>query len=234
MNKGRPFFSRFAYEMFILFRNNAGKPLFIGLAVAVVLGLVLGGLTEGVLEKESIVRVDNWVLNHTYLVQSPGLTRAMIIISSLGGGYFVWPVTIILAALLVWKRRPFEARFTAAAMGGGGVLNLVLKGAIRRARPVPPGGTELVQAWGWAYPSGHAFLSVVFYFTIAYFIFRRFRTKKAGFAAFAAAFCLVCAIALSRVYLQVHYLSDILAGLLAGIIWFAVCLAILEYYRGKA
>ncbi len=223
----------FARVIASFLRKIAGRPLLIGLITGVVLGLALGELTEDVLEKDSIVRVDNWVLDHTYLVQSPGLTRAMILISNLGGGYFVWPVTFILVALLVWKRRPFEARFAAAVMGGGGMLNLVLKGAIQRARPVPPGGAELVQAWGWASPSGHAFLSVVFYFTIAYFVYRRFRSKKAGLAAFAAAFCMACAIALSRVYLQVHYLSDVMAGFLAGLIWFILCLAVLEHYRGK-
>jgi len=224
-------FSGLALGTAVFLKKITGKPLLIGLMTGVILVLVLGGLTEDVLERESIVRLDNWVLNHTYLVQSPGLTRAMIFISDLGSGYFIWPVATLSIIALVYKRRRLEARFVAAAMVGGGVLNIVLKNAIHRARPVPPDGTELVQAWGWAYPSGHAFLSVIFYFTIAYFIYRRFRTKTAGLSVFAIAFCMACAIALSRIYLQVHYLSDVLAGLLAGLTWFILCISILEYYR---
>lgn len=210
------------------------NPLIIGLITVLILGWILGGLTDEVLEQETIVHLDKWVLNHTHLVQSPGLTRVMIFITDLGGGYFIWPLTALSIAWLIYRKRREEARFVAAVMAGGGVLNVVLKQAIQRARPIPPNGAELVPAWGWAYPSGHAFLSVVFYFSAAYFISRRFNSKKVRMSAFAAAFCMAGAIALSRVYLQVHYLSDILAGFLAGLTWFVLCLAILEYARGKS
>ncbi|MEN6466673.1 MAG: phosphatase PAP2 family protein [Syntrophaceae bacterium] len=226
--------SGFVQGIGIFFKKITGKPLILGLIAGLILSLVLGGLTDEVLEQESIVDLDKWVLEHTSLVQSPGLTRAMIFITELGGVYFIWPLTAVSVAWLIYRRRREETKFVASVMAGGGILNLVLKNAIQRARPIPPGGTELVQVWGWAYPSGHAFLSVVFYFSAAYFISRRSGSKIVSLLAFAAAFCISCAVALSRVYLQVHYLSDVLAGFLAGLTWFVLCLAILENARGKA
>lgn len=214
-------------------RRIIKNPLIIGLITGLILSWILGGLTDEVLEQETIVHLDKWVLNHTHLVQSPGLTRVMIFITDLGGGYFIWPMTAVSIAWLIYRRRREEAKFVTAVMAGGGVLNIVLKNAIQRARPIPPGGAELIQAWGWGYPSGHAFLSVVFYFSAAYFISRRFNSKKIRLSAFAAAFCIAGAIALSRVYLQVHYLSDVMAGFLAGLTWFVLCLAILEHARRK-
>jgi undecaprenyl-diphosphatase len=211
--------------------RNTRNPLIIGLIAVFLLGLALAGLTDAVLDKESIVRLDNWVLENTHLVQSPGLTCAMLIITSLGAAYVLWPVTFLAVFWFLYKKRRDEARFIAAVMAGGEIINLGLKYAIHRARPLPPGGGDLAHAWGWAYPSGHALMSTVFYFSLAYFIYRRFASRPAGLTAFAIAFFIACAIALSRVYLQVHYLSDVVAGFLAGLIWFIVCAAILEHFR---
>lgn len=214
-----------------LLRRFLKNPLVIGLVAVLMLGLVLGELTEDVLEKESIVSLDHWVLENTHIIQSPGLTRIMIFVSILGGAYILWPAAVLSAAWLFSKKRFAEAKFFVAVMAGGEILNLVLKYIIHRARPIPPGGADLTHAWGWSYPSGHAFLSVVFYFTVACLVSRRFNSKIAGVSAYAIASCIAGLIALSRVYLQVHYLSDILAGLVAGLAWFILCLVILEYYR---
>lgn len=225
--------SRLAEKKGIYLKRAAQSPLLAGLAAVLILGLALGGLTEDVLEKESIVSLDNWVLNNTHHIQGPVLTREMIFVSLLGSVYFVWPATVMAVILLLRARRSLEAGFFLAAIAGGEVLSFILKNTIQRARPVPPDGTGLYHAWGWGYPSGHALISVIFYFTLAYLAAKQFGSKRAALLSFAAASCFVFSIAVSRLYLQVHYVSDVMAGFLAGLAWFAVCLAVLEHYRGR-
>jgi undecaprenyl-diphosphatase len=207
----------------------AAMPLMAGIIMTVLLGWLFGEITEEVLESEELVSFDHWVIAHVGVLHSPGMTRAMIFITHLGGSYVVWPVTALISLVLWFKSRKAEAKFLVAAMSGGELLNQALKWAIRRARPEPP--SELIQAWGWSYPSGHAFLSVLFYFSIAYLIFLYFRSRKAGWVFFSIAGILAVLIAFSRVYLMVHFPSDVLAGLTAGLLWFSLCVAVAEHYR---
>lgn len=209
------------------------SPLALGLLIVIILSWVLAGITENVLDQESIVHIDRWALAHTHLIHGPTLTHAMILITNLGSGYMLWSVTVFSIVYLIRLRRTFDAKFVGAMMVGGGIIEIILKTSVQRARPVPPSGMALAHAWGWGYPSGHTLLSTLFYFTLAYFVSSRSESKSAEFLAYFLAFCFVLLIAFSRVYLEVHYVSDTLAGLIAGLLWFTVCLMITEYYKKK-
>jgi undecaprenyl-diphosphatase len=215
-------------------RKLLKSPLLIGLIAVVVLGLLMGKLTVSVLNQNSLVRLDRWVLEHTGAIQSPDLTQVMIIVTNLGGALLIWSLTAIGFVYLIRKKRVFEAGFVTAVMAGGWFLEVMMKNAIHRARPLPPSGTALIPAWGWSYPSGHALLSVLFYFTVAYFIYKQVEAKVIGWYSFAFALILSTLIAFSRVYLQVHYLSDVIAGLTSGLLWFAICVFLAEHYKFKA
>ncbi len=214
-------------------RDFLKSPLLIGLIIVLALGWSLGVLTEGVLQKESIIQLDQWVLDHTAAIQNPELTPVMILVTNMGGALFIWAVTGIWFVYLIRKGKRFDAGLVTALMAGGWFLDVMLKYIIHRVRPVPPSGAALVPVWGWSYPSGHALMSVLFYFTIAYFISKHVESKVVAWYTFGFAFCFVLLIAFSRIYLQVHYVSDVLAGLISGLIWFAVCISLTEYYRNR-
>lgn len=209
-------------------REFLSYPVIIGLVVVLILGWLLGELTEEILEQESIVHLDRWVLHHTSLIQNPGLTSAMIFITDLGGAYIIASLAVLAGIFALWKRRRTEVIFLAVVMCGGWFLQVVLKNAIHRARPLPPSGSPLVFAFGWSYPSGHAMTSTIFYLTMAYFAAKYFRTKTAIIISFSAGLIIALMIAFSRVYLQVHYLSDVVAGFITGLLWFTICLSIAE------
>lgn len=117
------------------------------------------------------------------------------------------------------------------AFVGNALLNHTLKGIFARARPLHEHG--LAFADGWSFPSGHASGSVVAYGMLAYVLARLLPRRLASLhlplAALAAA--LAFATGSSRVFLQVHFASDVLAGFASGSAWLAVCIAALELRR---
>jgi undecaprenyl-diphosphatase len=148
---------------------------------------------------------------------SPMLTRAMRGASELGEPGFVIPLGLLLAAMLIWRRRARSAVTLAAAAIGGECLNAILKASFHRARPEAFFG--LPQPEHYSFPSGHAMASVCFYGALAA-ILAAGSGRSAAYWAFGIAAPLI--IGFSRVYLGVHYPTDVLAGYAAAIVWLTV------------
>ena len=155
-------------------------------------------------------------------LQSSALTSVSKVITALGSGPVVWSLAAICAALLAWRRRWAEFWVLVAGMAIVQVGVLGIKEAVDRPRPPEP----LVSTSGSSFPSGHAAHSV-FYVWLAITIVLRLRPGMArGTAAVTAGFVLTALIGLSRVYLGVHYLSDVSAGWALGAAAFSFCAAI--------
>jgi membrane protein DedA with SNARE-associated domain len=150
------------------------------------------------------------------------LTSVSKAITWLGSGGVVWALAAIAAALLAWRRRWAELWVLVAGMAITQVGIVGIKDAVDRPRP--PGG--LVSASGSSFPSGHAAHSV-FYLWLAITIVLRLRPGMArGAAVVTAGFVLTALIGLSRVYLNVHYLSDVSAGWALGAAAFSLSAAV--------
>ncbi len=144
------------------------------------------------------------------------------------------PVTLALlcgavALVLVYLRQRLLAAGWVLAIAGNALLNPALKRIFERARPVHDHG--LASADGWSFPSGHASGSVVAYGMLAYVLVRMLPPAWPPVAR-TAAVLLASAAALttgaSRVFLQVHYPSDVLSGFASGTAWLAVCIVTLQ------
>jgi undecaprenyl-diphosphatase len=137
----------------------------------------------------------------------------------------VLPVVVIL-----WMRgRRWLPLFLTVVTLGGWALNYGLKAIFARARPDL--SLALRATSGYSFPSGHAMMSAVAFGALAYVVMRTSNRRAARSAALAFATCAVIAISLSRVYLGVHWISDIAAGVAAGIIWLASAIAVYEVSR---
>jgi undecaprenyl-diphosphatase len=145
---------------------------------------------------------------------SPLLTGAMQGITMLGAPGFLIPLGLLLAAILIWRRRARAAVALAAAAIGGEILNAILKVVFHRTRPESFFG--LAQPEHFSFPSGHAMVSTCFYGALAA-ILAAGSPRNAGYWALGTAAPLL--IGFSRVYLGVHYPTDVLAGYAAGIVW---------------
>lgn len=175
------------------------------------------GSTQGF--DEAVMR---WIGAHQY----PGLQAAMLEITALGTGVVV-AMIVLVAGLFLWlNQHKHSAILLVAATVGGLVLNQLLKIGFDRPRPqVFKWGTY---AFSSSFPSGHAMSSIIVYGTVAYLAARLQRNLASRIATLALAAIIIVAICLSRLYLGVHYPSDILAGLVIGLAWAAFCMAVLE------
>ena len=163
-----------------------------------------------------------WIADH----RSPGLEPIMLEITFLGTGTVVTAIVAV-AALFLWlTRHKFSAALLLIATVGGIALNNLLKVGFARPRPQ-------VFEWGshaltWSFPSGHAMSAAVVYGTVAYLAARL--QKKGWHRAITlfVALVLIVLIAATRLYLGVHYPSDVLAGIIIGLAWAGFCMATLE------
>jgi undecaprenyl-diphosphatase len=152
---------------------------------------------------------------------TPQLTKLMQALTFLGSvGFLAVLFAICIAVFLVagWKH---AAVWLAVAMGGSAVLDVSLKLAFHRARPVPFFGTVPPT---YSYPSGHALSSLCFYGVLAGLCCARIQSRAARILIWIASGVLIVGIGLSRIYLGVHYPTDVIAGYLAGAIWVSTLL----------
>ncbi len=140
----------------------------------------------------------------------------------------LWAIAIFGALILLRRREHALAWLWIAAIGGNGILTRVLKNVFARDRPLFEHGLLTVQ--GWSFPSGHSSGAVAAYGALAYVLVRS--TPIAWhlpivLLATAIAFTTGC----SRIFLQVHYASDVAAGFASGLAWLAVCMTAAEWSR---
>jgi undecaprenyl-diphosphatase len=180
--------------------------------------------------QRSFSDLDTSFSQFVYEVRSPGLTWFLKIITSFGASVTIVVATLVSIILLMKKHRK-EAILFCVALIIGSFLNSGLKTWTHRTRPA---GVPLVVETSYSFPSGHAMNAFIFYGLLAYFSYHFSRSKR--FSVSITFFCtlMILMIGFSRVYLGVHYLTDVIAGYLAGFWWFMTVLLVqhlLIFYR---
>ncbi|HVT61156.1 MAG TPA: phosphatase PAP2 family protein [Thermoanaerobaculia bacterium] len=166
--------------------------------------------------------VNAWFQNERH----PAFTALLDAATVAGGPLGMASVVILVAAGLLLRKHGASAVFVVVAAVGGALLNLALKMIFERVRP--PAAAAIAVAKGYSFPSGHAMGSFVVLGSIAYVVLRqtfRWKGKSALLAMLVTAILLV---GLSRVYLGVHWISDIAGGWSAGAVWLATATVAFE------
>lgn len=190
------------------------------LAAAVLALLLFSWLAHEVFEGDTM-RFDDSVRAWVHQFASPPLTRAMHVISSLGSGILM-AVLVIALVIFIRTRWRSAAIWLLVTMAGGLVLEWTLKYSFQRARPTPF-FSAVPQTY--SFPSGHALMSFCIYGVLAGLLTARIHSAAIRVLVWLAAAVLVAAIGLSRIYLGVHYPSDVLAGYLAAGVWVSALVA---------
>ena len=195
------------------------------LATAALLLFLFAWIAEEMAEGAT-ARFDLAVRAWVHQFASPAMTRVMTAISLLGYNVLVVELIVALAVFLYlgWKH---AAGWLAASVAGALVLELTLKQTFHRPRPQTFFGAA---PHSYSFPSGHALVSFCFYAVLAGLIADRTRSRVLRLAVAVAAAMLVVAIGLSRIYLGMHYPSDVVAGYLAAAIW-VTTLLVLDRWR---
>jgi membrane protein DedA with SNARE-associated domain/membrane-associated phospholipid phosphatase len=206
-----------------------GLHLTIGLALAAGGLWLFGGLAEDVLTNDPLVRFDRSVADYLHSLATPPLTTFFLIVTAFGSIEAVVLLGLLVAAFFAWRRRWLFLGTWLAAVGGSAVLNHLLKGLF--ARPRPFFEHPLLIETSYSFPSGHAMESFVVYGMLAYFAVLALKSWRARTAVVFGAAFLVLLIGLSRMYLGVHYFSDVVAGYAAGNVWLSALITGAEAIR---
>lgn len=196
----------------------------------VVAGLAIGELTDNVLDHDGVSRVDQpwhqWFVTH----RAPALTRLAEGISAVGGTTVLAVLALCVAGWLAWRREWQHAVLVGVATGGAGLLVPLLKNLVDRPRP--PVVDRLMVETSWSYPSGHSLGATAVLGVLTMVAVARLSQRLARVAVVAAGVLLIVMIGVSRLYLGVHWPSDVVAGWLVGGLWLLVCRAITSRWPG--
>lgn len=211
-------------------KRGGNRLLLLGLGTALAALLFFLWLAEEVLEGDTQAFDDNLrMLIHQHA--SPTITVLMQAFSFFGSiaCLLVMSALIVLyfAAIKKWR----ELALLAVIMVGGLILENGLKFSFHRPRPVSFFGTKTPATY--SFPSGHALLSLCFYSAAAYLITRRFKSKTARILVWCVTGLLVGLIGFSRIYLGMHYPSDVIAGYLTATIW-VISIALADRFYRRA
>jgi undecaprenyl-diphosphatase len=143
----------------------------------------------------------------------------MWLVTSLGDPYWLAGIAVVLGVFLFRSSAKYWTLTLMLTVPGGLLVNLLLKGVFQRPRPqFNPSLT------GYSFPSGHAMMATLMYGLMAVYAVCRWRSWFWRTVAMSASCFLVLVIALSRVYIEAHYLSDVIAAIAAGCAWLVFCL----------
>lgn len=174
---------------------------------------------------ESLGRFDDALAAALHARVSTPVLQGFAWITRLGDPAWITLLCAGVAGVLLWQKRRLLAIAWVAAVAGNGALTRLLKALFERARPLHEHGW--IAESGWGFPSGHASAAMAAYGMLAYVVLREARAAWRWLAAPAAA-TLILLVGYSRIVLQVHYFSDVLAGLTVAAAWIAVCIVVVE------
>lgn len=200
----------------------------VGLTFSFLASAVLSWLSWEVWEKETfffdaplLMRVHHWA--------SPFLDQLMLDITQLGNPIGAITISVIILGWLLGQKQFLEFGFFAIVSFGAIILNNGLK--LRFTRPRPTLWESLIQETSYSFPSGHALGSIVLYGSFAYLLARSYPSRSP--LIYGVASVIITLIGLSRLYLGVHYPTDIIAGYIIGFLWLRICIKLFKHYAVK-
>ena len=207
-----------------------GLHLTVGLVISIAAMWLFAAITEDVVRQESLTRFDvtlyDWLRTHS----TPVGHTITSVITRFGSQEVIASVALVVAIVLVIRREGLLVEAWIIALLGGELLNGTLKRIIHRPRPPY---SVILSSQSWSFPSGHAMESLVAYGMAAYLLITLLPgTRARRSVIILGATTLILAIGFSRMYLGVHYFSDVVGGFAAGALWLAACISGVEVARG--
>ena len=178
--------------------------------------IILYAIIEDIFEKETMF-IDLFIYKLIVLsMRNDVLTIIFKIITNLGGAYCLIIIAILCAIFIKNKKIAFAIPINLILST---MLNLGLKNIVERPRPI---GYRLIDETGYSFPSGHSMISAAFYGLIIYFIWKNVKNTKLKYISCILLSLLILFIGISRIYLGVHYASDVIGGFTISIAYLII------------
>ena len=193
-----------------------------GLSASLASIFLFGKLSDEILEHEAMA-FDSRLVNQAREMRKPELDKVMSVATSAGEPWALALVSGLVGLIWAGKQRYADIVTLLLAVAGGGAVNQVLKTFFRRDRPALR--LRRAHASGYSYPSGHAMTTLAAYGTLAFLVSRHGSlTKHPGAELVWVPTLALCAlVGCSRVYLEVHYPTDVIGGWAVGTVWLTTC-----------
>ena len=180
--------------------------------------------------KASTVLFDDAFIWLVRYYANPVLDKFMLFITDIGFGKGYAIIVGTTFAMLAYKKRWHDVSALAICLAGAGLLSVFLKNSFQRIRP---DSFFLVQETSFSFPSGHALATMCFYGMLAFFLMREAKSWPVRLLIATLAVILSLIIGLSRIYLGVHYPTDVVAGYAVGFMWLLFCISLLLRHQKK-
>jgi membrane-associated phospholipid phosphatase len=204
--------------------------LALGACVLMAAAWLFGAIAEDVVHQDApLSAIDLTVAAWLHARATPAWTSVMSIVSDAGAPLTDVVIASVVALILLWKQARSWLLALVLAVAGGALMNIIIKHLVRRQRPIFEDPIQTLTSY--SFPSGHAMGSTLLYGILAAMVVAHVRDRRLRMLAVAGAAFAVAMICFSRVYLGVHYLSDVIAGFLAGLVWLGACLAAVAALR---
>ncbi len=193
-----------------------GLELLIGLIISIAAMFFFGWLS-GEMREGDTARFDDSIRGFVHSFATPFLTEVMRLASFLGSTLFLVLLGLVVFGVFYYLKRRRAAILFAITTIGATILLVSLKLAFHRVRPEPFFDTILPTSF--SFPSGHSLASFCFYLALAAIVTNRIKNLSFKIIIWIFSAALVLLIGISRIYLGVHYPSDVVAGFVVGFIW---------------
>jgi undecaprenyl-diphosphatase len=209
--------------------NFNGLPLTLIGIVFMYFFFSLIGVVEGIVKAGPVVLTDTRIANLIYMFRDTEMLRAFLFITYLGNKEMI--VVMSAAFTLIFYLSGKRSYFIPLAVSGAGawVVSFVGKIAVHRPRPE----ISFYLEDGFSFPSGHATIAAAFYGFIGYFIFQQVKKWESKIAVVFFTLLTIFLIGFSRLYLEVHFFSDVWGGFLLGALWLLIGVSLTEIFKKR-
>ena len=199
-----------------------GLQLTLGAVALICASWLFGSVAEDVVTGDPLTLVDVRLAQWFHAHARASLTPFMFAISHLHGLVGITSMGLVIAAWLAWRRNWYWIACVAVVLPLGMVINSLMKYAFQRARPSLE--APLLVLTSYSFPSGHVAGATLFYGLLVALVHSQTRAWRWRILAAMGAGLMILLVAVSRMYLGVHYLSDVLAAFAESVAWLALCL----------
>ena len=182
-------------------------------------------MVEDVIDMEPVTKLDVWLNGKVMLLWGFPLNEVMIFITNIASPLNLFLFSILLLVVFITKNKWYHAILLVTGMTGGVLFEVVTKFLMHRERPI----NALIEISGYSFPSGHATMATIFFVLLLYAFKDDIKNKTLKILFISGTILAFLFVGLSRVYLNVHWFSDVLAGFALGLFWLTLLVLIFKF-----